>query len=47
MHIFDEYLNDENVDKRERAKLAEHLLVYRLLIISRFQASLLKWHVNI
>ena len=21
MHIFDEYLNDENVDKRERAKL--------------------------
>ena len=44
MHIFDEYLNDENVDKRERAK---HLLVCRLLIISRFQASLLKWHVNI
>ena len=21
MHIFDEYLNDENVDKRERAKV--------------------------
>ena len=47
MHIFDEYLNDENVDKRERAKLWRTSIGLQAVDNLTISASILKWHVNI
>lgn len=47
MHIFDKYLNDENADKRERAKLWRTSIGLQAVDNLTISASLLKWHVNI
>ena len=47
MHIFDKYLNDENADKRERAKLWRTSIGLQAVDNLMISASLLKWHVNI
>jgi hypothetical protein len=47
MHIFDKYLNDENADKRERAKLWRTSIGLQAVDNLTISASILKWHVNI
>lgn len=49
MHIFDEYLNDENVDKRERAKLwrtSIGLQAVDNLTVSGFLIEMVRKHIE-
>ena len=50
MHIFDEYLNDENVDKRERAKLwrtSIGLQAVDNLTVSGFLIEMARKHIEL
>lgn len=50
MHIFDEYLNDENVDKRERAKLwrtSIGLQAVDNLTVSGFLIEMARKHIEV
>lgn len=49
MHIFDEYLNDENVEKRERAKLWRSSIGLQLvdnLHVSNFLIETARKHIE-
>lgn len=50
MHIFDEYLNDENVDKRERAELwrtSIGLQAVDNLTVSGFLIEMARKHIEV
>ena len=47
MHIFEEYLNDENLEKRERAKLWRASIGLQAVDNCVYRTSLSKQHVNI